>query len=459
MALGKADRHHALRGAKRKMSLAKRLRTRGGIDAPSPRLRKLLVSYEKRGEELVRIFQVLLGLTAVIVLLVTYPIADYRDPRVIAISSIYTLFNGALYLYLRWQGVRWWLPYLSVLIDLTIAAIVTWNFHVRHGMPVEFSLKSPNYYFYYLLICLRVFTFNPSHVLFAGFAVALVWGAFALALYHGGFGPPRIAVDYPDYYSRPSLFGGHEWRRLFAITMLSAILAAAMYRARRFLITAVEETAAARDLARFVPSGAAEVVRNARTEIAAGHGETRDVVILNVDLRGFTGLSAKIDPDKTVQLLSAYQARLVPIIDAHGGTVDKFLGDGIMATFGTGETDATPYAASMACAQAILSEAAGWTGALGELDVNVALASGPVVCGTIGAGQRLEYTVIGPAVNASAKIEKLNKPLGTKGLSDVRTVERAIAEGHKPPHELIRHAIDGTPYGLSDTELIELRAV
>ena len=69
-------------------------------------------------------------------------------------------------------------------------------------------------------------------------------------------------------------------------------------------------------------------------QVTAGTGKTRDAAILMVDIRGFTHLATIVEPDDLVCLLADYQSRIVPIIQHHGGAIDKFMGDGIMATFG-----------------------------------------------------------------------------------------------------------------------------
>ena len=100
--------------------------------------------------------------------------------------------------------------------------------------------------------------------------------------------------------------------------------------------TAVEETAA-KDLSRFLDASAARQVRSADTALMAGDGEVKPAAIMFLDLRGFSMASAMLDPKATIALLQDYQRRFVPIIEKAGGSVDKYLGDGILVSFGTGE--------------------------------------------------------------------------------------------------------------------------
>ena len=181
-------------------------------------------------------------------------------------------------------------------------------------------------------------------------------------------------------------------------------------------------------------------IRSAAMSIRAGEGELRDVAILMVDLRGFTRLSTELAPDAVMKLLQEYQARVCPLIAQHGGSIDKFLGDGILASFGAVLPSATPAADALRAADAVLQEADRWSeerrgAGLAPLSIGLAAASGRVVFGAVGDRERLEFTVIGDAVNFAAKLEKHNKEERTRALADGATYARAEAQGYVPPAE------------------------
>jgi adenylate cyclase len=136
-------------------------------------------------------------------------------------------------------------------------------------------------------------------------------------------------------------------------------------------------------------------------------------------------------------MLAEYQARMVPIIRAHDGAVDKFLGDGIMATFGAAQPSQRYAADALSALLACLAEAHAWaaereTAGLPALPVNGAVATGRIVFGAVGDSARLEYTVIGDAVNLAAKLEKHNKRAGSRGLATAEAVALAEAQGWQP---------------------------
>jgi adenylate cyclase len=152
--------------------------------------------------------------------------------------------------------------------------------------------------------------------------------------------------------------------------------------------------------------------------------------VLFSDIRGFTSLSETAAPEEVVALLNRYFTRQVEIIFKHGGTLDKFMGDGIMAFWGA--PTAYPDHARRAVAAALemsaaLDEFRGELGTLGAaLDIGIGLHTGNAVVGFIGSEERLDYTAIGDTVNSASRIEGL-----TKGVSRIlvsKTTREAAGE-------------------------------
>ena len=130
--------------------------------------------------------------------------------------------------------------------------------------------------------------------------------------------------------------------------------------------------------------------------------------MLSSDVRGFTNLTRDMDPDDVVDLLNAYFARVIPIIFAHHGTVDKYIGDGILAVFGSPEPDAQHHEHAVRAAvgmQAAMREvnAERTARCLVTCGIGIGVHCGPVIQGFIGALERMEFTVIGDTVNRAAR--------------------------------------------------------
>ena len=136
-------------------------------------------------------------------------------------------------------------------------------------------------------------------------------------------------------------------------------------------------------------------------------------------------------------MLAQYQALVVPIVQSHNGTIDKFLGDGIMATFGATDRSESHAADAMRAMEAILDATEPWLEpdpASGRPATRVcaAVSCGDIIFGAVGSGARLEYTVIGSAVNKAAKLEKHTKAEDVRGLVDRETYDSALSQGFQP---------------------------
>src|SRR5574344_1130066 len=157
-----------------------------------------------------------------------------------------------------------------------------------------------------------------------------------------------------------------------------------------------------------------------RGELTLG-GETKDATIFFSDIRSFTALSEKLTPEEVISFLNEYTTRMVDCVIKTGGVVDKYIGDAIMAvwgapvTSGTATQDAlnTVRAALFMRASLILFNQERVAQGKPAIRIGCGINSGPVVAGQVGSSQKMEYTVIGDAVNFASRTESLNKPLGT----------------------------------------------
>ena len=347
----------------------------------------------------------------------------------------YVLFI-ALRLLLAWRELVYpWLQYLSIFVDMTLLFVLIWSFHLEYGQPPSFYLKAPTMIYVFIFIALRVLSFRARFVIAAGLTAAGGWAALSAYAVFASGGRDAITRDYVEYMTSNAILVGAEVDKIVAILVVTAILAAGMVRARRLVVESATEGAAARDLARFFSPEVARRITAADQEVEAGSGEARDAAILFCDIRGFTRFSHTVPPREVIEMLAGYQQALVPAIQAHGGSIDKFLGDGIMATFGASRPSETAAADALRAVAAVLAAAAQWNAqreAQGRPRhrVNAAAAYGPIVFGAVGDADRLEYTVIGDPVNQAAKLEKANRAQGVDALTDRRTLEAARRQGY-----------------------------
>jgi adenylate cyclase len=221
--------------------------------------------------------------------------------------------------------------------------------------------------------------------------------------------------------------GAAAYRTLLAPAS-GLVLLALLHGGNAYLLEGRERRRLRQTFERYVaPSVVAEILADPESARGMLRGRVLEVTVLFSDLKGFTELtrrrSAAGESERHVRQLNTYLGAMVAVISAHGGTIDKFIGDAVMAVFGSplGRGPRYEAAAALRCALAMgerlrqLNEE--WQLQGGEaaeeeaLASGVGLASGPVVAGQIGSPQRLEFTVIGDTVNRASRMEGLTRQL------------------------------------------------
>ncbi|MFQ6016983.1 MAG: adenylate/guanylate cyclase domain-containing protein [Kiloniellaceae bacterium] len=427
---------------------------RGGDEAALPdRVRQSIQDQGDRTERVIGWVQLAVVLTFATLYAVspkTFPDDQAFQPVPWAIGA-YVLFTMLRLILAYRMSLPGWFLILSIVVDMALLFGLIWSFHIQYMQPASFYLKAPTLLYVFIFIALRALRFEARFVFAAGAAAALGW--LVMVGYVVAIDPNenRITRDYIDYMTSNSILLGAEFDKIVSILVVAVILGVALIRGRALLVRSVVEGVAARELSRFFAPEIAQKIRGSDKQIAVGTGEARDAAIVNLDMRGFTRLAQTETPDRVMGLLAAYQRNMVPILQANGGSIDKFLGDGIMATFGAAAPSETYAADALRAVDQVIVEAKRWREACqaaGEPcpEVNAAAATGRIVFGAVGDETRLEYTVIGEAVNLSAKLEKQNKVLGVRALCDSTTYELALAQGYRPPEEkqrLVGAAVGG----------------
>lgn len=167
-------------------------------------------------------------------------------------------------------------------------------------------------------------------------------------------------------------------------------------------------------LNRYVSDPVAERILSETDDLSL-RGEVRHVTVLFLDVRGFTTMSERLTPAEVVALLNEYFDVVVDRVTAHGGTVNKFIGDAAMCIWGAPQTVQEAEKAAVACALQIQSAAATLSidrnrRGLTSVGFGIGINAGEVVAGNLGAARRLEYTVIGDAVNLAQRLESQARP-------------------------------------------------
>src|SRR5262249_160741 len=205
---------------------------------------------------------------------------------------------------------------------------------------------------------------------------------------------------------------------------------------------------------KFIPADLVRLLLRQGVEARPG-GAIQELTVMFIDVAGFTGLSERMG-DRVVPLLSRYLHMPSEVSVAHGGTIDKFIGDAVMAFWGA-PTAQSEHAllccrAALACRSAI--EAAGVNDDHGHpLQIRIGINSGRMLVGNIGSELRLNYTVIGDAVNVASRLEGANKHYETQILVGAET--KRLVDGAMITREIDRRAVYGKTEGLAVYELID----
>ena len=200
--------------------------------------------------------------------------------------------------------------------------------------------------------------------------------------------------------------------------MLSIGIALFLGTAYRYFVEDAEKRKVSRLFGRYVSKDVCQQLME-NPGLAELGGQRREMTVLFSDIRGFTTITEKGSPEELVAQLNQYFSRMVEVVFRHGGTVDKFVGDMVMALFGAPVTD--PHHAEHAVAAAVdmvdqLRQLnAEWSSqGKATLDIGIGVNSGDMIAGNIGSSSIMSYTVIGDNVNLGSRLESLNKEYGTR---------------------------------------------
>jgi adenylate cyclase len=316
--------------------------------------------------------------------------------------------------------------FLAVSTVLITVAIVPGNPFVPDPWPIQANFRYHSFPYFYVFLGLTALTYSPRLVMWMGGLVTLVWVIVTVGIY--ALPGTKTLLEYKDPFTGPTgadklqyTLDAHffslaqQIQNVFIFLIVAAILAAAVWRSKRLVERQVETAQERANLARYFSPSMVEAL--AGTDQPLGGVRSQDVAVLFADIVGFTALSERLPPEDVIDLLRDFHGRMAREVFAHGGTVDKYIGDAIMATFGTphaGERDASN---ALACAKAMMASIKSWneernTRGAPEVRIGIGLHFGPAVMGDIGDEQRLEYAVIGDTVNVASRLEALTRKVG-----------------------------------------------
>ena len=327
--------------------------------------------------------------------------------------------------------------------DVALSTTVDYFFFIQMLLFQYSSNESaigttPMFSYIFLLIAIRSLHLQPGHVVFSGVCAAISWGLMVyVTLVASGISTGQGMFTWKEFMIS-GLFD-----RFFTIMSVTGVLAYMTNESKKYFESAIVRAFAGQGLAKFIGDEIASKIVSAGGDLKPGHGRMARAAILMIDLRNFTQTASTMKPTAVMNLLQDYQSLVVSIVTARGGIIDKFMGDGILAHFGAISTSSTYAADALVSIEEILYKSEIWQAARREkglqtVDLRAACSVGDVVFGAVGGGGRMEFTIIGDAVNTTAKLEKFTKVVGAKSLVTSRAFETAKSQGYVPQSKIDR---------------------
>ena len=317
--------------------------------------------------------------------------------------------------------------FLAILLDLLILTLMLQipNPFESEKLPTATNLRFDGFGYFFILLAAGTLSYSWRTIAAIGNFSVLFWMLGVVAVWYFGVTDPELGRAVRE------AVGGNStlWEMLnpnsvqfdlrgqevVVFLIVAYTLALSVRRFDRLLIGNAELERERANLSRYFSPNMVEQL--SRQDEPLKEMRSHDVAVLFVDIVGFTQLSEDRDPKEVITLLRDFHQRMEAEVFRFGGTLDKYLGDGLMATFGTplpGEADAL---AALRCARSMIAALSRWNAerrASGEPEIrgSFGLHYGPAVLGDIGMN-RLEFAVVGNTVNVSSRMEKLTRELGT----------------------------------------------
>lgn len=415
-------------------------------EEPPQRIRLAFVAAEQEGLAFAHKARV-----AAIIAVALWLVAMVPFPRVawyLGGLALFYLFGAIPHaLRARPDAFLWKASFALLDVVLLTTLLLLPNPFAGEGWPVQMKLRFPDFLYYFVYLSGTALSGSVLLVVWVGGASALAWSAGMLFI----LGLPSTITDadavrltgagqdadqWLALFLSPTFVNRVIWYNQVAILLIvTGLLAAGAWRARRHLERLVAAEVDRTLLTRYFSPGVAE--RLALEPGEPGPVRRVDAAVLFVDLVGFTRYAAVRDATEVMDFLRSFHERMAACVFQHEGCLDKYLGDGLMATFGAVTSTGRDASNALACACSMAAAVEAWNrdrvrGGLAAVRVGIGVHWGPVVVGTLGDGRRLEYTVVGDVVNVASRLERLTRVHGATALASADLIDAARGEGSDP---------------------------
>ena len=346
---------------------------------------------------------------------------------------------------------------LLIFVDLLIMTLgmIVPNPFSDDVRPLAMQYRFDNFQYFFIILAAGTLAYSWRTVIAIGSWTAIMWTVGWVVAWWVATPIPGISErvaealqGYPDVaelLDPNSFMVPQRIQQVIVFVMVAVTLGISMQRLSRLLMTNAGLERERANLSRyFSPNVVDELSRN---DEPLKQVRKENVAVLFIDIVGFTKYAAGRDPYEVIEVLRGFHARMETEVFRHHGTLDKYLGDGLMATFGTPVTTPLDASNALACARGMVDIIDRWNldrrrAGEPEIHVGIGVHYGPVVLGDIGAN-RLEFAVIGDAVNVAAKLEALTRDFNARIV--VSDAVRTQAEQEAPAAQDVMAGFDAKP--------------
>ncbi|WP_171124495.1 MULTISPECIES: adenylate/guanylate cyclase domain-containing protein [unclassified Ruegeria] len=327
---------------------------------------------------------------------------------------------------------------LLIFVDLVIMTLgmIVPNPFSDDVRPLAMQYRFDNFQYFFIILAAGTLAYSWRTVVAIGSWTALMWTVGWVIAWWVSTPIPGISErvaqalsGYPDVaelLDPNSFMPSQRVQQVIVFMMVAVTLGISMRRLNQLLLTNAGLERERANLSRYFSPNVVDQLSQNDEPLKQVRKE--NIGVLFIDIVGFTKYAAGRDPYEVIEVLRGFHARMETEVFRHHGTLDKYLGDGLMATFGTPVPTPLDATNAVACARDMVRVVDRWNverkrQGEPEIQVGIGVHYGSVVLGDIGAN-RLEFAVIGDAVNVAAKLEALTRDFGARAvLSDAINVQ------------------------------------